>query len=306
MRGEIESVNRGSDSVSKSLVRLGAATSIAALSLFASSSPAAASITIGQLAPGNPPPTTCSASTGVFIQPSVLAGNSYLMPEAGTITSWSHNASLGGGQLLKMKVFRKVADPATYQVVGHDGPRAMVPGGTDGNTFGASIPVKAGDVLGLYNVNGGAVNDACLFSAPGDPYLDAGGDAADGAPQTFSSTIGFRVNVSAELVPTNTFSFGATVRNKKKGTATVTVNVPNPGQLTLSGNGVKAATAARAFAAAAVTAPGSAKLLVKATGKKRKQLNRTGKVKVTPSITFTPTGGDPTTQALHLKLKKRH
>ena len=45
-----------------------------------------------------------------------------------------------------MKVFRKVADPLTYTVVGHDGPRSLTPSIV--NTFETSIPVRAGDVLG--------------------------------------------------------------------------------------------------------------------------------------------------------------
>jgi hypothetical protein len=35
--------------------------------------------------------------------------------------------------------------------------------------------------------------------------------------------------------------------------------------------------------------------LVKATGKKRKKLNKTGKVKLSVAVTYTPTNGDPST-----------
>lgn len=52
------------------------------------------------------------------------------------------------------------------------------------------------------------------------------------------------------------------------------------------------------------TAPGAVKFLIKAKGKKRKTLNEAGKVKLKPKITFTPTGGDPSTQSTKLKLKK--
>ena len=51
-----------------------------------------------------------------------------------------------------------------------------------------------------------------------------------------------------------------------------------------------------------VTAPGAVELLIKARGKKKRKLNETGKVK--PNVTFTPTGGDPSTQSRKLKLKK--
>jgi hypothetical protein len=43
--------------------------------------------------------------------------------------------------------------------------------------------------------------------------------------------------------PSNTFTLGARTKNKKKGTATLTIaDLPNPGDLTASGNGVKAAS----------------------------------------------------------------
>ncbi len=46
------------------------------------------------------------------------------------------------------------------------------------------------------------------------------------------------------------------------------------------------------------------KLTIKAKGKKKGTLNETGKVKLRPKITYTPTGGDPSTQSVKVKLKK--
>jgi hypothetical protein len=260
-------------------------------------------VTIGQLAPASPP-TICGAVTAFDrAQPTVTSGNPYVVPGAGTITSWSHSAGSGAGQMLTMKVFRKVADPATYMAVGHDGPRLLASGSLNG--FPASLPVKAGDVLGL----GGASpsNYACLFDAPGDSYVFRPGDLADGGdPEAFlTDTDGFRVNVSAVFVYSNSFSFGKSVLNKKSGTATLTVGVPNPGELALSGKGVKPAGAAGALVATKVATAGVVKLLIKAKGRKRRKLNETGKVKVKPKVTYTPTGGDPRTQSTKVKLKKR-
>ena len=39
-------------------------------------------------------------------------------------------------------------------------------------------------------------------------------------------------------------------------------------------------------------------------GRRGETLNETGTVKLTPRITYTPTGGDPATQSKKLKLKK--
>ena len=104
----------------------------------------------------------------------------------------------------------------------------------------------------------------------------------------------FLLNVTAVVAPSNSFTFGATTRNKKKGTATLTVNLPNPGELTASGKDVNVAGAA--VISKAVTAR-TASLLIKARGKKKHKLNDTGKVKLNPAITYTPTGGDPSTQS---------
>jgi hypothetical protein len=271
---------------------------LAAASLAASASPAAASVTIGQLAP-DPASVTC-ASTFDRTQLTVTSGNTYVVPGAGTITSWSHNARAGAGQTLTMKVFRKVADPARYMVVGHDDRPNLTEGVV--NTFPASIPVKPGDVIGLNNPTPGPVT-ACLFSAPGS-ILFRSASLADGEQGDFTtSALDRRVNVSAVFVPSNAFTLGKVKRNEKKGTATLTATVPNPGELTGSGKGVKVASAA--VISKTVSAPGEVKLKIRAKGKKKATLNETGKVKVKPKITYTPTGGDPATQSRKLKLKKR-
>ena len=50
---------------------------------------------------------------------------------------------------------------------------------------------------------------------------------------------------------------------------------------------------------------GPAQLLIKAKGKKKATLNATGKVKLKPKVTYTPTDGDPSTQSVRVKLIKR-
>ena len=94
-------------------------------------------------------------------------GTSYVVPGTGTITSWSHQARAGSGQMFSFKVFRKVADPATYMVVGHDGPRSLTGGAL--NTFaGISIPVKPGDLIGINS--GSGTMTACVFDVLGETY----------------------------------------------------------------------------------------------------------------------------------------
>jgi hypothetical protein len=55
-----------------------------------------------------------------------------------------------------------------------------------------------------------------------------------------------------------------------------------------------------------VAAAGTVKLLVKAKGKAKHKLNKTGKAKVKARVTFAPTGGVPATQTKRVKLIKKH
>jgi len=104
--------------------------------------------------------------------------------------------------------------------------------------------------------------------------------------------------------PSNVFTVGGLTRNKKRGTATLAVNVPNSGELTGSGNGAKVSRASRATVSKTV-APGTAQLLIKAKGKKKQKLNLTGKVKLNIAVTYTPNGGSPRTQSIKVKLRKK-
>jgi hypothetical protein len=266
----------------------------------------AATVTIGKVAPLNPP-TACLGGSVDFTMPNVISGNSYVLPTSGTLISWSHSAAATLGQNYTFKVFRKIADPTTYQVVAHDGPRLLNPSTI--NTFPINIPVKAGDVIGFH---GAAVNHACTFSDPNSQtYLTNFSDLADGQSAAFNPfTTSNVLNISAVLAlkPSDNFSFGTLKRNKAKGSATLAVDVPGPGTLSLSGGGVKPQRAGGgATASKTVGAAGTVKLLVKAKGKKKQKLSDTGKVKVKAVVTYTPKAeiaGDPKTEVKRVKLIK--
>ena len=282
------------------------AVAASALIALGTASTAGASVTLGQLAPASGGPPTCNGGPFDAVQPTVTAGNSYVVPSTGavtswTVTSWSNNASVDTGQSLTMKLWRPVG-ATTYTAIGHDGPRSITPSAL--NTFsGLSIPVKAGDVLGI-SPNGLGGNNGCAITAVGDHFLfSATTNLPDGQSGTFAGTSSNqRLNVTATIDPVNTFSLGGITRDKNKGTATITAIVPNPGELAASGTGVKAAGVATT--SKAVT-PGTATLLIKAKGKKKRKLNDTGKVKLNATISYTPTGGNPSTQSQKVKLKKK-
>ena len=276
-------------------------------------STAAAATTIGQLAPGNPPPAECTGSPVDLLQPTVTSGNTYVVPAGGVaITSWSTSAAAGAVQMMEMKVFRQVSG-TTYKVVGHDGPHALVPSTV--NTFATNIAVQPGDVLGLNDVNATmSVPNACDFLAPGDSerYGFPSGNLADGMSGDFSnSSADVRTNATAEVAikpSNNSFSFGKVKDNKNNGSATLAVHVPGPGTLALSGKGVKAQRTGGAVASKTVSAAGTVKLLIKAKGKAKKKLTKTGKAKVKVRVSYTPTGdvpGTPSTQTKRVKLIKK-
>ena len=223
------------------------------------------------------------------------------MPEVGTITSWSHNAGPGASQMASMKVYRKTREPNFFTVVGLDGPRPLATSLV--NTFPVDIPVQPGDIVGIDGTAGAVTT---LFSSvPADTFFNRAGNLNLGDEASFSSiATGGRVNVSAILEPSNKVTQGTTALDKKKGTATLNLTVPNPGDLTASGSGVSAASAGHAQISKAVT-PGAAQLLIRATGKKGKTLNKKGKVTLTVAITYTPTNGAPGTQSVQVQLKKK-
>ena len=103
-----------------------------------------------------------------------------------------------------------------------------------------------------------------------------------------------------ELQPSNAFKLGKLKRNKKKGTAKQLVILPLPdaGSVTIKGKGMKTKTRQ-------VADNGKLKLPVIAKGKKRKQENRTGKVKLKAKITYNATGNAAKTIKRKLKLLKR-
>jgi hypothetical protein len=179
----------------------------AAIASLALSTGAEADLTVGEVAPPNPP-LTCNYGTTDTVQISTAGGNAYVVPEAGVLTSWSTSAGYGLGQAVSLKVYRPTG--GGYTVLAEDGPRALAQSVL--NTFPIDIPVEAGDVLGL---NDGEAkpshylvsNDACDFETGAAEDAEAGllGDAGPGTQLDFAaedSMPGTRVNVSANLVPT--------------------------------------------------------------------------------------------------------
>jgi len=117
----------------------------------------------------------------------------------------------------------------------------------------------------------------------------AGGDGAD---------IG-----AVELQPSNEFGWGKLKKNKKRGTALLTVNLPSPsaGTLTLTGKGLKAKKVVVNGAKTSLT------MVVVPKGKVKKALRKKGKRKVAIKVTYAPPGTSAVTKVRKAKLvRKQH
>jgi hypothetical protein len=277
-----------------------ATVSLAAAGLLSWASTAGASVSIGQN-PLSTPPADCTTQLDL-LQPSVTSATRYVVPSTiaqGTLTSWTHRAAAGTGQTVTLKIFRSTGG-SSFQVIGHDGPRSLSPSSL--NTFNnVSIPVVAGDILGLNSANAATVPNGCVFAATGDQHLEAPGNLANGASGAFSPVPDTRVNVRARIDPVNRFSFGSLVRGKKRGIAFVQVNLPNPGRLSVSGSGVTDFV----HGSSRILAPGTVTVAIGATNGKRRKLKRRGRVFVAPTFRYTPTSGSRHSETLVVKLKKK-
>lgn len=270
------------------------AVSLALIAAVAVPSPASAAVTLGQVTPSASPDCPATTAPGVdYLQPSITGGNLYIARQAGTIASWSTNSS-GGGATYVFKIFRRTSDPDVFQVIAHAPVHLLSPGL---NTVPVNITVRSGDMIGI-NERGDA--NACTFGEPGDGILMRPGSVLDGGSGTFAPQNDVRLNLSAVLVPSNVFSITALTRDRKRGTATVTVSVPNPGTLTLAGKTLKKRHVSKNIAVARTV-----NFQIAAAGKGKRKLDKTGRVAVTATMTYVPAAGEPASTLMSVKLKKR-
>ena len=164
-------------------------------------------------------------------------------------------------------------------------------------------------VQAAFRPAGGIFEPAQTLSAAGQ---DAGApqvamDAAGNALAVWHRFDGNHDRIQARFLPTegggglisNDFSFGKVKKNKKRGTAKLTVIVPGPGELDLART---KKVKPRSKDAGGV---GKVKLRVKPKRKAKKRLKRRGRAKVRARVTYTPEGGNSKTMTKKLKLKQR-
>lgn len=272
--------------------------------------------------------TQNESGRGCLAVNTLVPGRQVAAPFDGVIVRW--RTRLGGmtsAQTIRIRVLRPV-DAEVFKIIS-SGPLETIPEGAGTYTFAASLPIAAGDEVGLESESGknivyvadltGANN---LIFAPEGMALDG---SQTGLPVFPNPGLEATFNVEVEpdcdhdgladetqdsdlsacklppppvAAPSNLFTLGKPKLNKKKGTAKEPVTVPGPGEITLTGKGVKSSSLA-------ASAAGTVNMPVKPNGKKKQKLNSVGSAKVTVSVTYTPTGGVANSQSRKVVLKKR-
>ncbi len=136
-----------------------------------------------------PPPVTLGSTdgtpTGNICSNCTLFSNSsgttpaLQVPSDGTITSFSIHSNSSMGALVQLRVLRPTGSGA-FTGAGTS-PAETLTSGVD--TFsGLSLPVHAGDVLGIDNISGAIVVDANATAATTFEYLPALADGSTGTP----------------------------------------------------------------------------------------------------------------------------
>lgn len=159
---------------------------------------ASAATTIGQNGAGGAGTT----GAGTFIQTATGPGvPSYVVPGGGgVITSWSFSAGSTADEQDRLKVVRQTATANEFYVVGEGALETMTPSAL--NTFLVRIPVRAGDFLGLYTVDGNDSTVPAHVTGNTDAYIAN----TDPSPNTTftgtpESSSGEAYNVSATVEP---------------------------------------------------------------------------------------------------------
>jgi hypothetical protein len=273
----------------------------ASLSLAASVPPAGAVVTIGSDLARQPNSTADYTPRPTFSTVSLAsdrqAPGGVSSPVNGTVVRWRIRVGVSTGET-NFRIIRPLPG-GLFTGAGSSG--SVIPSTDATTSYDVALPIKIGDYIGLDSPQ-----------SPGAQFFITGGGAvrnewqprlADGSPgQPPSRANPYEIALNADINPTSKFTVDAVKRNKKRGTATLTATVPNPGELTGAGTGVKVASIA--VVSKQVGKPGSVKLLIKAKGSKKKKLNSTGEAKMTANITYTPMGGDPATKSVKVKLRK--
>jgi len=212
---------------------------VALLATLGLSSSAAALVTVGQTAPDlSVVNASCNSESGYNeLQTRVAAGASYQVPTAGVLTSWSTLPKSGGR--LGLAIYRPVA--GQFLLLAVDGPRIVL--ANEFRTIPVTIPVQAGDIVGLAVPSTPAASCAFLTGDAADELIYESGNAPVGTTISFppeNTEPGFRLNVSATLLPPPAIASISPASGSIKGVKTTIAGANFAGASAVSFGGVPA------------------------------------------------------------------
>jgi hypothetical protein len=174
--------------------------------------------------------------------------------------------------------------------------------------FTTNLPIAIGDAIGIDVDPSGSV----AFVSGTTAILNRWSTSVpDGGPPQQPATNPYELALNADIEPTATLS-AVQATPRKGGKLQVSMQVPNAGTL-LAGDVKNAALAASTSAkkpqllkstSAQAAAAGPLTILIKPTRAAKALLAATGKVKAKLKLVFTPTGGNPASQIVRVKLKR--
>ncbi|MGO9819092.1 MAG: hypothetical protein ACLPTJ_00390 [Solirubrobacteraceae bacterium] len=189
-----------------------------AVALAAGGGPELPPVTIGSTT-GNPTGNSSSCASPIdctYVPYSGASTPELLVPLDGTITSFAVNAGSSG--TLELRILQPTSGGQLTAVA--TSPPEMATGGPQ--SFSVSIPVKAGDVLGVDNSSDQLLFDTTSGTSDTAWYYQPA--LADGATASFTGQMPYyRLLVSATILPNPT-----TTTTTTSGTTTTTISLPPP------------------------------------------------------------------------------
>jgi hypothetical protein len=175
-------------------------------------------VTLGSVT-GNPTGNICAASIKCTYVPfTSVSAPELQVPSDGTVTSFQVNAGSSTGTVW-LRVLRP-AGGGQYTGVGTSAPETLALGV---NTFSASLPVQAGDVIGLDNDSSALMFDTGTVT-PITAYYEAPA-LADGATAAPNQTKpGYRLLLSATVTPTSSTNTTSTTTTTTTTTSSTTTS----------------------------------------------------------------------------------
>jgi hypothetical protein len=273
-------------------------------------SPASSSavITLGSDLSHNPNESWGCGGMACTASQVTLPGRTVTSPVNGRVITWRIGGGSSGPPVnAQLRIIKPLGLTDLFR---SSSAAVSVPSGFGIYTFSTSLAISIGDRIGVNDDHDQGGNLGAYSGSSGgfDVFQPPPLNGATVAPTTVASTGDGELLLNADVVPNGVFARPKKPKPKPDGTVIVTVPLPNPGFLRIGGS----ATTSGAHSAAAkalvkpltmtVSAPGDIILRLKPTKATLKRLRKSGNAKGKVTITFTPTGGTPTSQTVKVKL----